>query len=250
MAYEKLLFSGSGTDVTFELEGGSIRAHKCILAVRVPYFDQLFASSPSVARIKVNNTCYHDFGSFLRYIYTGRLLEPFVMEEILLLAKKYSVSGLMKACAGKVKKDWNATLGLDAQIQVIANKIRFAYSLELFGFKDEIENIACSRVSDLNYEVRKRSTSSDPLCAAPMSEGESKKHDDILDEVVGLLVLAHGETCLDLKASCFDHLEIHVCDFQSYGSQRRLKAHPDLLLEMVRRYRVNGREKARQSQDI
>ena len=242
-----MLYSESGADVTFEFLGGEIKAHKSILAVRVPYFERLFASSASPTRIKVDNTCVQDFRSFLRFVYSGRLVEPFVMEEILLLAKKYGVPGLMKACAGKVKKDWYGTLGLEAQIQVIANKLQFARSLELVAFKEEIEKLLLSRVRDLNYLIRRRA--SEPFCAAPMSEVEEKKHDDILDEVVGLLVLAHDEECKELKACCFNHLEIHVCDFQSYGSQRRLKTHPDLLLEMVRWYRVNGREKERQAGD-
>ena len=98
--------SGKGADVTFELPDGEVQAHKNILSARVEVFDKMFSSNMQetiTGKVKIADSDVLSFKAFLRFLYTGKLIEPFEPERVLVLAKKYDVPDLVYPCVPKLK---------------------------------------------------------------------------------------------------------------------------------------------------
>ena len=84
----KLFGSKDYSDVTFNLKGKSIPAHKTILACRAFYFDALFSGGFKETKTDSielpSNTPWDAFCLMLRYIYTGKIEFDGISEDVLL----------------------------------------------------------------------------------------------------------------------------------------------------------------------
>jgi len=92
------------SDITFEVEGKKIYAHKSIVFPRCPriakmlLFQNRFVS-PNIDSVKINGVRYLVFMAFLRYLYTDHLkVAPHMIAELERFASKYSVPRLEEMC--------------------------------------------------------------------------------------------------------------------------------------------------------
>jgi len=103
-----LLHSDSFKDITFNVQGKKLMAHKCILFARCPYFKAMFQSglSESNAReIKINEASYEAFKIMLEFLYAGNTnVSLDAAPEVLMLADKYVIPELKNACEYKLFK--------------------------------------------------------------------------------------------------------------------------------------------------
>ena len=102
----KLLDSAPNTDVTFIVQGESIKAHKSILAVRSQYFQRMFESDVEeniTDEVKVPDIEPEVFRGLLQFLYSGLAPKNVADKafELLLAADKYGVDGLIKICEDK-----------------------------------------------------------------------------------------------------------------------------------------------------
>ena len=102
----KLLETASNTDVTFVVQGESIKAHKSILAVRSQYFQRMFESDVEeniTDEVKVPDIEPEVFRGLLQFLYSGLAPKNVADKafELLLAADKYGVDGLIKICEDK-----------------------------------------------------------------------------------------------------------------------------------------------------
>jgi len=90
------------SDVTFEVEGQLISAHKWWLWNRSKYFANMFASGMTEANtsnIVVSDITVNTFRGFLEFLYSDHIeLDSTLAEELLTQADKYSVPALKKIC--------------------------------------------------------------------------------------------------------------------------------------------------------
>jgi len=233
LVYEKLFLSGDGADVTFELPDGEIPAHKLILTNHVPFFARMFASGMSEAqtnRVKVPDFNVQDFKAFLSFIYSGLLRGPYKLEQILILSNKYDVPALITSCVEKLKYTVcldQMTVG-DIPAKVFAasftKHFRLADRLGIVEYKRGCEEVVCEVVDEINKGK---------YGGYPEDCKTESQHGAVLGLVVDLLVFAHLYSCEKLKKECLSHLMTHECDLDQDSLRSKLKAHPDLLLQMV-----------------
>lgn len=102
----KLLENASNTDVTFVVKRESIKAHKTILCTRSQYFERMFASDVEenvTGEVKVPDVEPEVFKGLLHFLYSG--LAPEIVQnkalDLLLVADKYGLDGLVKICEDK-----------------------------------------------------------------------------------------------------------------------------------------------------
>lgn len=90
------------SDVTFEVEGQHISAHKWWLCNRSKYFANMFSSGMAEAntsKIVVSDITANTFRAFLEFLYSDHIkLDPRLAEELLTQADKYSVPALKELC--------------------------------------------------------------------------------------------------------------------------------------------------------
>ena len=97
--------SGKGADVTFELLDGEVQAHKNIISARVDVFDKMFSSNMRetiTGKVQIADSDVLSFKAFLRFLYSGNLTEPFELESVLNLARKYDLPDLICPCISKL----------------------------------------------------------------------------------------------------------------------------------------------------
>lgn len=97
---QKLFREKFFTDVTFNVEGQKITAHRAILATRCQHFNQMFLDKKDDTVIDVPEIKINIFNGLLEYIYCGDVegLSEDVAAELLKLADKCGVSGLKEFC--------------------------------------------------------------------------------------------------------------------------------------------------------
>jgi len=106
----ELLSSGKNTDVTFQLAGEEVKAHKVILSARVPYFDNMFSSGMLEAESGIisimDDVDVNAFMDCLYYIYSGLLPKTLDLncQGLLLLADKYDIAPIKDACSERLLK--------------------------------------------------------------------------------------------------------------------------------------------------
>ena len=92
-----LLHEENYKDVEFEVENKSIRAHRCIIAMRCPNLNQM-----NEPRIVIENFKYDTFKVFINYLYTNTLntarLTPKLICELILLSDEYNLLELKVVC--------------------------------------------------------------------------------------------------------------------------------------------------------
>ena len=104
------LEGGEGADVVFRVGGEEIAAHKLVLRLRAPYFDQLFRirANPNLVLSSDEDEDVHAayniepgvFRQLLRWIYTRRLpAAPSALASLYAAAQKYELPELVRATA-------------------------------------------------------------------------------------------------------------------------------------------------------
>jgi len=109
---EPMVDSEHFSDVTFEVEGRTIRAHKFILFARCEYFRRMFTSGykeSTEATIPIPDVSYDVFLCVLAFLYTGkpREMTPETAVEVMSLANLYGIDSLKRICADIVTKGLN-----------------------------------------------------------------------------------------------------------------------------------------------
>jgi len=102
----KLLDDPSYADLTFIVQGESIKAHRAFLAVRSQYFQRMFASDVEENvnnEVKVPDIEPETFRGLLHFLYSGSAPENVADQalELLVAADKYDVDGLKQICEEK-----------------------------------------------------------------------------------------------------------------------------------------------------
>lgn len=245
-----------------------IRAHKAILCTRVPYFKTMFGSGMKEAltnSVNMPATDKESFDVFLRYIYGGQLPEDFDVEHQLNFAKMYDIPGLVTDCLPKLKEYLSKLPTFDDCIDESARMMAI-YELEAAKstFEQEmlrrIEEVAqsnvgassaitpvgcrhCGRLSNPHsYCYCGRCTS----CGVVWQncQGRCKATPipaSFIDQLVKLLILSHKEKCATLKEKCLEHFDKIDKEgqhkTQMAEATKKLEPYPELLVEMVLRYR-------------
>ena len=108
-----LLDSGKLSDVTFEINGEEISAHRAILAAMSDTFSAMFEHDlleKKTGRVVITDCETDVFKALLRFIYTGN--EPtwknndFAMQ-LMMVADKYSLTELRRTCLGQLLRSLN-----------------------------------------------------------------------------------------------------------------------------------------------
>jgi len=106
----KLLETASNTDLTLVVQGESIKAHRTILSSRSQYFERMFESDVKenvTDEVKVPDVEPEVFKGLLHFLYSG--LAPEILADkaldLLLVADKYGVDGLVKICEDNTSID-------------------------------------------------------------------------------------------------------------------------------------------------
>ena len=248
LAYERLFILGKGADVTFVLPDGEVLAHKSILMAQLPFFERMFSFDMIEARtnrVKVTDFKAHHFMKFLKFIYSGLLRDPFDLEPMLILANKYDVPSMMNTCLKKVKTESELSkvdmyeLPVE-KLTVFTEYFRLANRLGIVEFKQGCEDLFDDIESVLGEIVEKASTSyrGSPVGCRATSQRVKDRHGVILSNVVEILVLAHRFSRKKLKQKCLSHLTRHKCDLDQKCFRKKLKDHPEVLLEIVSSYHM------------
>ena len=102
---EKLFDNKDSADVTFNFPDGRVKAHKSILATRVPVFEAMFSSGMKETQtndVEILDSDVKSFEAFLRFIYCGKLpeaeLDTQLAQSLMILAKKYDAPNLLDLC--------------------------------------------------------------------------------------------------------------------------------------------------------
>jgi len=241
LAQEQLFLSGAGTDVTFELPDGKVSAHKCILMTHAPYFARLFASDMMEARsgvVEVTDFKARDFKTFLGFIYSGLLRDPFDMEQMICLANKYDVPALIDACLKKVGSESNRDserIPRHTLVVSFEEHFRLADRQGIPKFRQGCEDLLHSFVdtwTDSREEIFRG-------CQPGSRQHDRDAHDLALNHVVELLVFAQRHSCQQLKKKCLSHFMKHNCGWLDQDAlAEKLKDHPDVWREIVKAYHL------------
>lgn len=105
-----LLESGACSDITLNFPGGERRAHKIVLLARSEVFLRMFEQDMQETRnnrIDIPDTDASTIDDLLQFIYSGKILVKErcmyeVCRNILPLAKKYEVKGLVQFCSSQL----------------------------------------------------------------------------------------------------------------------------------------------------
>jgi len=109
---EPMVDSEHFSDVSFEVEGRTIHAHKFILFARCEYFRRMFTSGYKEASspcIPIPDVSYDVFLCVLSFLYTGkpRDITPETAIEVMSLANLYGIDPLKRICAEMVGRGLN-----------------------------------------------------------------------------------------------------------------------------------------------
>ncbi|EPS63640.1 hypothetical protein M569_11145 [Genlisea aurea] len=108
---KRLLESGNGCDVTFEVDGKKFGAHKSIMAARSPVFNALFFGSLSDPNLKCVTLPEMDpdvFKGFLDFVYCDELsgeTSVSMYESLFVAADKYDFSRLKAHCEDELHEN-------------------------------------------------------------------------------------------------------------------------------------------------
>ncbi|OXU28861.1 hypothetical protein TSAR_009154 [Trichomalopsis sarcophagae] len=99
---EQLIGETNYSDVELCVEGKTIRAHKCILALKSPVFAAMFQTEMKEKcenKVQIQDIEYSVFTEMLRYVYSCQVTDIKTMAvELLAAADRYSIDGLKAAC--------------------------------------------------------------------------------------------------------------------------------------------------------
>ncbi|KAK3123361.1 hypothetical protein QOZ80_8AG0629340 [Eleusine coracana subsp. coracana] len=112
-----LLKTGEAADVTFEVEGKTFRAHRCVLAARSPVLLAELSSlqATAVVVMRIEDMEAQDFEAFLHYVYTDTLPEmkkgndaAAMLPDLVAAANRYKMERLRLVCEDKLCELVNA----------------------------------------------------------------------------------------------------------------------------------------------
>ena len=107
----KMLMDASTSDVVIVCQEEEIRAHRFVLCARSPVFNAMLQSKMSenaTGEVKIDDVDKDVLKEMLRYMYKVEVDETFTkFKELLILADKYEVQGLIKYCGIKIVESLN-----------------------------------------------------------------------------------------------------------------------------------------------
>ncbi|KAM0852132.1 hypothetical protein ACQ4PT_051968 [Festuca glaucescens] len=106
----RMLQEGILTDITVNAVGGSIRAHRSVLAARSPVFLSMFSHDlreKQLSTVDISHMSIDACRAFIGYLYGDVPEEEFLAHrcELLAAGDKYGVGNLMKACKKSMRDD-------------------------------------------------------------------------------------------------------------------------------------------------
>jgi len=178
--YDGRLFA----DITFEVEGEEIPAHKAILAYRSSYFMKMFTSGMSEShstKISIPNVKSHIFKALLQYVYCNEIeLDEQLALDLIPVVDEYLMKGLKGLCEKYLSKQLRKDNVVDMLIVADRHEIEelkkacFGFILKNLGNIDENEEMM-KLSKTLFIELLKFNTSGGP-------QSSSKKNDDNEEE--------------------------------------------------------------------
>lgn len=113
------------TDVTLNVNGRELKAHKCMLAIRSPVFHRMFSTDMLESKtniVNIDDISQDVFVQLLKYIYTGTADVSKYATELFLAAEKYLIDDLKEEC----KEIINNHISIDncIKILVLADQVK------------------------------------------------------------------------------------------------------------------------------
>ena len=109
---DKLRADHTLTDVTLQVKGKFLKAHKLILAATSPVFKVMFqdgTKEQQSGQVNIEDIDTNVFEEFLRFIYTGDVRHlPEIAEDLLAVADKYQVQSLKYTCIAQMLESLSA----------------------------------------------------------------------------------------------------------------------------------------------
>lgn len=105
-----LLGDADFTDVVIHVDDKEIKAHKCVLAARSPYFRKMFLSQMKEAsgNIEIKTSSFVSISRVIEFMYSNHLsfslVSPEEYIEIIHLSMMYDINDLQKLCANSLNK--------------------------------------------------------------------------------------------------------------------------------------------------
>lgn len=90
------------SDFEIVIRSKTIKAHKIVLGVENSVFSDHFLSHPEVNKLEILDLHPNAVEVFIDYLYTGKITEGDITEDLLLVAHKYSDSSLKRTCREKL----------------------------------------------------------------------------------------------------------------------------------------------------
>jgi speckle-type POZ protein len=121
------------TDITINAAGGSIRAHRAVLAARSPVFLSMFSHALREKELSTVDTPDMSIAAcraFVRYIYGAS-----VSEEELLAHRSVLVAAGDKYCIANLKETCEKSLGKDVGTENVLQRLQMAHTYSLAALK-------------------------------------------------------------------------------------------------------------------
>ncbi|KAM0882304.1 hypothetical protein ACQ4PT_032409 [Festuca glaucescens] len=128
-----MLREGVLTDITINAAGGSIRAHRAVLAARSPVFLSMFSHTlreKELSTVDIPDMSIAVCRAFVRYIYGAS-----VSEEELLAHRSELVAAGDKYCIVNLKKTCEESLGKDVGTENVLQRLQMAHTYSLAALK-------------------------------------------------------------------------------------------------------------------
>lgn len=138
-----LLETGSNADVTLTVGSETFRAHKNILAVRSPVFQDMFENMTTDSdRVVIANVEPDVFADLLRFVYTGCVPEPIAKPDSLLrAAHRYKLDRLKATC--------EQTLISRLSVETAADMLILAHQHDAGTLCSRVLDFVCSHIDDV-----------------------------------------------------------------------------------------------------
>jgi len=220
--WDKLLASEAGADVTFKLPEGEIKAHKMVLSARVEVFQRMFSSSfaeSKTNRVDITDCDLETFKAFIRFLYCGRLYQPFDLYNLLALASKYMVPDLVCASVPLLKAEINASKDPQAGLEMAKKMMEIAK-------RGDFPLVTYTCEEYLIAQLTAKSSRCNGYSSYPAD------YPGTVDYAIELLILSHVYGGTRLNAQCLQVLQSSNLARYFSEKQGRLKEYPAILAQL------------------
>ncbi|XP_047051691.1 BTB/POZ domain-containing protein At1g55760-like [Lolium rigidum] len=130
----RMLQKGILTDITVNAVGGSIRAHRAVLAARSPVFLSMFSHAlreKELSTVDISDMSIAACRAFVRYIYGASVSEEELLahrSELVAAGDKYCIANLKETCEKSLGKD----VGTENVLQI---RLQMAHTYSLAALK-------------------------------------------------------------------------------------------------------------------